>query len=288
MNTLIKPTADIFVLYLLGSEKNKDLLLSFINAVLIDSAFPPVKEVTLKNPFNLKTFRVDKETILDVKALDENNNQYDIEIQASYDASFPARSLFYWAKFYTSQLNEGMDYFDLKPTICINLLDFNLLEDDNQIHSCFMLQEKNNPEMVLSDHIILHFIEIKKFKTKIKEMSPELYDWIYYFKYEGEDEKMKLVIDKNKMIQKADQEYKKFNEDDHLREIAESRLKYRLDTQTFIKSAELRGKKEEKIETALKMLQKKYDVHAIVELTGLPINEIERLAIKLNQKSNES
>lgn len=35
----IKATSDIFFKYLLGSEENKDLLLSFLNAVLVDSEF---------------------------------------------------------------------------------------------------------------------------------------------------------------------------------------------------------------------------------------------------------
>ncbi|MBF0411958.1 MAG: PD-(D/E)XK nuclease family transposase [Desulfamplus sp.] len=41
----IKPTSDIFIKYLLGTEEHKDLLLSFINAVMTDSGFPLVKSV---------------------------------------------------------------------------------------------------------------------------------------------------------------------------------------------------------------------------------------------------
>ena len=40
----IKPYSDIFIHYLLAQEENKDLLLDFINAVLIDSDFPKIKE----------------------------------------------------------------------------------------------------------------------------------------------------------------------------------------------------------------------------------------------------
>ena len=41
--------SDIFARYLLGDEKNKDLLLSFINAVNEDYHLPLLKEVVIKN-----------------------------------------------------------------------------------------------------------------------------------------------------------------------------------------------------------------------------------------------
>ena len=95
MNYYIKPSTDIFIKYLLGSRNNKDLLLSFINSVLEDSQFKKIKEVEIKNPFNLKSFIVDKESILDIKATDENNRQYNVEIQSTGNLHFKKRSLYY-------------------------------------------------------------------------------------------------------------------------------------------------------------------------------------------------
>jgi predicted transposase/invertase (TIGR01784 family) len=66
------------VRYLLGDEKNKDLLISFINAVNNDSNFTPIKDVSIKNPVNFKNFQSDKESILDIKGIDEQGKQYDI------------------------------------------------------------------------------------------------------------------------------------------------------------------------------------------------------------------
>ena len=276
--------------------------MSFVNAVLKDKNLPIVKELTLKNPFNLKSFQTEKESILDIKAVDENSHQFNIEIQATYDPSFAVRSLYYWAKFYSSQLKEKMLYSDLKPTVCINLLDFNLLSDKNQIHSCFLLTEKNNPELVLTDHISLHFIEIKKFKEQIKTMNPELYDWIYYFKYATEEDKMKLVIDDSKkFIQKALKALREFNEDDHLRDIALSRHMYQLDKMSQIKYAEkkaeergekrgekkgeIRGKFEAKIETAKNFYKMGLSIEQIAKGTGLSIQEIQKITEEIEKQS---
>ena len=66
----IRPYTDIFVRYLLGDEKNSDLLLSFINAVNKDLDLPEIKSVTIRNPYNLREIARDKETVLDIKASD--------------------------------------------------------------------------------------------------------------------------------------------------------------------------------------------------------------------------
>ena len=68
MKHYIKPTSDLFIRYLLGSEKNKDILLDFINSFLEDDGFPPAVSLEIKNPFNLKKLPDAKESVLDVKA----------------------------------------------------------------------------------------------------------------------------------------------------------------------------------------------------------------------------
>ena len=71
MSFAIKASSDIFIKYLFGTERNKDLLLSFINAVLNDAGFDTIIDLELTNPFNIKTFVLDKESILDIKAIDK-------------------------------------------------------------------------------------------------------------------------------------------------------------------------------------------------------------------------
>ena len=91
----ISPTSDMFITYLLGSEKNKELLLSFINETLTDSGFPRIVSVTIKNPFNINTFAGEKQSVLDIKATDENNRIYDIEVQTADKGNTKPRFLYY-------------------------------------------------------------------------------------------------------------------------------------------------------------------------------------------------
>ena len=66
---------------LFGSEENKDILIAFINSILSDDQ--QIKEITIKNPYNIANYKKDKMSILDIKAVDENGIWYDIEMLLS-------------------------------------------------------------------------------------------------------------------------------------------------------------------------------------------------------------
>ena len=241
----IKPYSDIFVKYLLGTEENTGLLLSFINAVLSDSGFDTISSVEIKNPFNIKTSVTEKETILDVKAVDRNGRKYDIEVQTSGDYTYRWRSLYYWAQLYGGQLKEGDKFKELDPVICINLLSFNLFKELEQIHTCFFLREKNEPEFVLTDHLVLHFLELNKLSEEI--MKSKLERWLAFFKYEGKQEDlMEILIKSDKDIEKAHERYKRFSKDDNLKDIYLSREMWKKD-----RISELSSAKEEGIEQGI-------------------------------------
>ncbi len=273
----IRITTDIFIRYLFGSENNKDLLLDFINAVLIDSGFKPVKEVFIKNPFNLSNLATLKESVLDVKAIDESGRMYDIEVQVAEQLDFVKRTLYYWAKNYSDQLDKGEDYYELKPVICINILNFLLFDDIEKVHSCFLVKEKDIEDYVLNDHFQLHFIEMAKFDSEYKNMNEVLKQWLLFMKFgEKEEEFMRYGITDEK-IYKAKEEYKKFTMNDELKESYEAHMKWLRDYNTGLVTSYKKGRIEEKIELAKKMREDGVSLDFISKYTGLSIEELEKL-----------
>ena len=59
---ILNPRVDFAFKKIFGSEENKDLLISFINSVILEKN--PVVEVTLLNPYNSLNFKGDKGCIL--------------------------------------------------------------------------------------------------------------------------------------------------------------------------------------------------------------------------------
>ncbi|HOG64021.1 MAG TPA: Rpn family recombination-promoting nuclease/putative transposase [Spirochaetota bacterium] len=289
MATYIKPWADIFIRYLFGRQANEKLLLSFTNAVLEDSGIPTIVALEIKNPFNLAEELLTKESILDIKATDENGTIYDIEVQTGGDPFYRNRSLYYWAKNYGGQLDRGDEYAELKPVICINILNFVLIKELPAMHTCFMLLEKDNPDYVLTRHCMLHFLELPKMNKK-KNFSNNLERWLTFLKSEGqEEETMKVIINDDAIFAKAHEEYKTFTQDDRMRELYEAREKALKDRNTLLRIAEERGIEkgiEQGIEkgiekgireNARRMLEDGVPMNTIAKYTGLSIPEIEAL-----------
>lgn len=283
--SIVYPYSDFFVRYLLGDQENIDLLLSFINAVHESSGFELIKSVIIKNPFNLKEHQYGKESILDIKAVDEKDVHYNIEIQVTGNELYANRSLYYWAKSYSSQLKQGEEYNLLNPVACINLINFTLIKDNNDIHSCFLLKEKNKNELILSDHFAIHFLELPKF-VKTKNFRSSLEHWLAFFKYEGQEEDiMKYVIKSNPHIAKAHDKYTAFTMNDEAMEKYEAHLKWKSQYKTDLAYAKQEGKVEGKaegkaevqIENALAMKKDGVPIDKISRYTSLSIEEIEAL-----------
>ena len=269
--------------YLFGSEGNEELLLDFINDVLVDSGFNEIAKVEIKNPFNHHDFPTAKQTILDVKAEDEVGRKIQIEIQSTGQESHKHRVLYYWAKVYSDQLNKGDQYDKLRPVISINVLNFDLLKSYPEFHSLFKLTKSNDPELVLTDHLYIHFLELPKYLEQQK-FTP-LEKWMYYLKFEGERD-MKIVIQDDPIIAKAHEKYVEFTQDKRMREIYEGQIEYERrylsDLEEAKIEAEIKGKIEGKIEgkmeTAKEMLAEGSDKDFISRVTGLSLEEIEKLA----------
>ncbi len=99
----VKAYSDIFIKYLFGSPNSSDLLLSFLNSMQSAHEFPLLTSVEVLNPFNLQTALTDKLSILDIRARDQDDRLYNIEIQVTSQRDYSERSLYYWAKVYSGQ-----------------------------------------------------------------------------------------------------------------------------------------------------------------------------------------
>jgi len=86
----------------MGTKENKDILIDFLNAILEEEH--KIKDLHLKNPYNLKTYRFDKGSIMDIKAQDEYGRWLNIEMQIADQEYYDKRALlYYWARMYVGQ-----------------------------------------------------------------------------------------------------------------------------------------------------------------------------------------
>ncbi len=162
-HALCPPTSDIFVCYLLGSTGHETLFCDFINAHLVETDFEPVESISIETPFNLKKFQNDKESVLDVRVTGKDKRIINVDIQSSRQMFYLHRSLYYWARLYQGQLQEGANYAMLAPVVRINILDFIVFNTMNSPHTCFVAAEKNHPGCLLTDALQIHFYKIPQY-----------------------------------------------------------------------------------------------------------------------------
>ena len=275
MRGLLDPKMDFVFKNIFGSEKRPNILISFLNATLKPKDL--ITEVEIKNTDLNKGYIEDKFSRLDVKATTSNNEIINIEIQLKNEYNMIKRSLYYWSKLYSEQLNEGEDYSLLKRTICINILNFKYLKT-RMFHSVYRMKEIHTNEE-LSDIQEIHFIEIPKLEDGSDEKDM-LVAWIEFLK-NPESEKVRSLEMSVDEIREAKDELIKMSNDDTQRELYEMRAKTLRDKISALNEAERKGiKKGEKnkaIEIAKSLINLGLDKESIAKSTGLDLCEVEKL-----------
>ena len=273
---------DYFVRYLFSSKDSNLILLDFINSTMLDSGMKTFRSVEILTPFNYKENYEDKETIADVKCITQNGTVVIIEIQLQGNSRFPERILYYWASNYSKLLKHSEKYDALTPVISINLLDFNLDDYDN-IHSCYMIYDTNNKRL-LTDHLQIHIIELKKFKYNL--LKPDLNCWLKFFTMKDNKEAIMSELVKEKPImEEVQKRYNNFIKDRLMMNEYDKRQAYLYGNQIMLEEERRLGKeegikegiKENQITTARNMKNDKIDFNTISKYTGLSVEEIEKL-----------
>ncbi|MDU6473989.1 Rpn family recombination-promoting nuclease/putative transposase [Intestinibacter bartlettii] len=279
MRGLLDPKMDFVFKNIFGSEKHPNILISFLNATLKPKDL--ITEVEIKNTDLNKGYIEDKFSRLDVKATTSNNEIINIEIQLKNEYNMIKRSLYYWSKLYSEQLNEGEDYSLLKRTICINILNFKYLKT-RMFHSVYRMKEIHTNEE-LSDIQEIHFIEIPKLEDGSDEKDM-LVAWIEFLK-NPESEKVRSLEMSVDEIREAKDELIKMSNDDTQRELYEMRAKTLRDKISALNEAERKGikkgreegEKNKAIEIAKSLIDLGLDKESIAKSTGLDLCEVEKL-----------
>lgn len=279
---LMKPSIDFVFKKLFGSEESKESLISLLNAIIKSDS--PIQDVKILNNDLDKEHNNDKFSRLDIKAKTNNGELINIEIQVKNEYNMIQRTLYYWSRIYTDQLSSTKDYSELSRTICINILNFKLLDND-RYHNTYRLKEITTNEE-LTDIQEIHFIELPKSKHVDKnEVNniDSLLKWIEFIK-EPESETVKILETTDEILRNAKAQLYKISLD------KDSIIRYRefekrmYDETSALNSAKREGKEEGLKEGELKAkrnlaksLLDVLDIETISKKTGLSIEEIKRL-----------
>lgn len=266
----LKPTNDYIFKKIFGVKKNEDLLKNLLQAILTDLK---IKKVQIQKDVSLERQHIqEKLGILDIAATLDDNTRVNVEMQVKdYDNTID-RSLFYETSLFHESLEAGHDYIEMARTISIWITGFDVF-DEGPFHERAMLK-RDYENIILTDKMEIHYIQLPKFKKKCKRISNELEQWLTFIQNDNVEE---IRMIDNKYIQKAEDEFEYLTGDAAERRLAELREKAIRDETAGLISAERKGMQKEKRQTAKKMLAEKIDIDVIIRVTGLTKEEVDKL-----------
>ena len=234
---LMKPKIDFAFKEIMTDEKART---GFLAAILKISP-ENIKKTQILNTNLRREHEDDKQGILDVRLLLNDDSEIDIEIQLSQLKVWAERSLFYLAKMYTDQIAPGQSYKVFKKCINISILDFELFPDETEFYSCFHIREDTR-SFIYTDKMEFHLIELPKLPKELREDSSDIELWAKFINAERKEE-FDMLAQKNPYIESAYERLQIISQDREKRLEYEAREKAILDHNQMILEAEERGEK---------------------------------------------
>ncbi|GHV36711.1 hypothetical protein AGMMS49546_02580 [Spirochaetia bacterium] len=279
----LNPLNDYLFFKVMGEKGDEEQLLAFLNAVLKRTGSNRLVSVEI---LENKTFTAevigDKSSILDIRAVLEDQSRVNIEVQLRNLGNMDRRSLFYWSREYTRSLDAGKDYLELPNVIAINIVNFEFLPTGD-FHTSFHLWEDTDRAVMLTDALEIHFVDMIKFKAlREKDIrNNPLHRWMSWFDKDSSPELVEEVVKMDTAIQKAQERVDHVSIDKEALRAYQMREMALSDYTSGINHAKREGLREGlregKQEVARKMKESGEAKSRITMFTGLTSEEIEKL-----------
>ncbi|SCC25414.1 Uncharacterized protein BCZB5J_02230 [Bacillus cereus] len=239
-------------------------------------------------------------SILDLRATLNNGIKINIEIQVRDKKVMIERSLFYWSDMYYSQMTQGMKYTELRPTICINIIDFILFPEEKDFHNVNTVMNRKS-KRIITENMQLHFLEIPKVMQEWKEERVDPWEdilarWLLLFPA-YENEKLTTILEgiameKDPVLKKAIEDWERLSSDKDFLRLYEAREKAIKDRISEIETAEEKAAKKA-AEIATKKATEETRIATKIEMIhnmdkmGLPVEQIVKVVNLSVEEVNE-
>ena len=278
---------------LFGTEPNKELLISFLNALL--HGREEIREITYLNTEHLGTQEYDRRAVFDVYCVNEKGEHFLVEMQKGEQQFFKDRSVYYSTFAIREQAPRGEWNYGLKGIYTIGILNFCFNKKDSSYYHEVKLMDTATRE-VFYDKLTFIYLEMPKFTKTEAELSTMFDKWLYAIRnLPSLLERPRALYEKvfQRLFEAA--EIAKFDRRERY-EYEESLKAYR-DWFSVMETAELRGEErghakglkeghakgleegthKANVATALRLRQMGLSVEDIQKATGLSEEEIREL-----------
>ena len=272
----INPYTDFGFKKLFGTAMNKELLISFLNALFAGREV--VKDITYLNVEHMGGIELDRKAVFDVYCENESGEKFLVEMQKGEQEFFKDRSLFYSTFAIREQARRGSWNYELKAVYTIGVLNFvfDRADDGRYIHEVRLVDIGTNE--VFYDKLAFIYLEMPKFNKTEAELETMMDKWLFVLRnlsslFERPAALQERVF--RNLFEAA--EIAKFDRRERY-EYEESLKNFR-DMYSVIATAEKKGRAEgekaKALEIAAKMKQAGMSAAEISKITGLEEAELQ-------------
>lgn len=276
----INPFTDFGFKKLFGTEPNKDLLIDFLNEVILPKQ-RKIKDLTYKKNDHLGATEFDRKAIFDLYCVGSNNERFIVEMQKAKQNYFKDRTIFYSTFPIQEQAQQGDWDYQLAEVFTVGILDFVFSDESHNEETKQEVRHevklKDQKCEVFYDKLTYIYLEMPNF-TKSEEELETVYDkWLYVLKNLPKLENRPSRL-QEKIFQRLFEtaEIAKFSSEE--KEQYEESLKSYRDLKNVIDTAFDEGRLEEKTKGIIKALgQGKLSVEEIAEVFSTTVEFVEQI-----------
>ena len=175
----INPYTDFGFKKLFGTELNKDLLISFLNALFHDKL--EITDLTYLNNEHLGDSRLDRKAVFDVYCQLADGSRIIVEMQKAEQEYFKDRSIYYSTFPIREQVPQGRWNYRLKDVYTVGILNFVFPDGeypgDSLIHEVKLKDVEDNH--VFYDKLTFVYLEMPKFQKREDELVTMFDKWLF-------------------------------------------------------------------------------------------------------------
>ena len=179
----MNPYTDFGFKKLFGTEPNKDILISFLNA-LFEGDRKPIVDLRYLNTEVLGPYYGDRNSVFDVYCITEDGTHFIVEMQRSDQPYFKDRTVYYASSAIVQQAPKGQWDYNLTEVCVVGILDFVFpnkeYPEDNYVHKVMLKDTEDNHEVFKK--LTFYYVEMPKFKKTEGELVTMQDKWLFVLK----------------------------------------------------------------------------------------------------------
>ena len=266
--------------------EHPDLVMSLLNALLPLDEDGQITSVEYMTPEMVPENPGKKDSVVDVRCIDEKGRQFIVEMQLYWNEFFQQRVLLNASKAVVRQLKKGEDYNLIQPVYCLNLVnDVGFESGPDEFYHDYAIVNVEHSDRII-EGLRFVFVELPKFKPKTIAEKKMAVLWLRFLtEISGNTEDAPAELLENELTSKALSIVEKSAMSEAQLYAYEKFWMGITDEKGFLEARYNKGRAEGRAEgeqlkalfIAQKMKAKGYTSEDITDMTGLPEEKIKDL-----------